>query len=92
MLEWSEALDGVPRRATLEQYLRLSLRRAEIQIQKEQQKVEKKFSNFDPIDGDLPGLVHSKTRRIWQWGAAPFLYHELPSKSYLFLKSRFSRH
>ena len=60
MLEWSEALDGVPRRATLEQYLRLSLRRAEIQIQKEQQKVEQKFSNFDPIDGDLPGLIPSK--------------------------------
>ena len=64
----------------------------EAQIQKEQQKVEKKFSNFDPIDGDLPDLIHSKTRRIWQWGGPPWMYHELPSKSYLFLKSRFSRH
>ena len=36
----------------------------EIQIQKEQQKVDWWISNFDPIDGDLPGLVHSKTRRI----------------------------
>ena len=24
----------------------------------------KPISNFDPIDGDLPGLVHSKSRRI----------------------------
>ena len=45
----------------------------EIEIQKEQQKSGKPISNFDPIDGDLPGLVHSKTRRIWQWGAPPFL-------------------
>ena len=37
----------------------------EIQIQKEQQKVDWWISNFDPIDGDLPGLVPSKTRRIW---------------------------
>ena len=36
----------------------------EIQIQKEQQKVGKKFSNFDPIDGDLSDLIPSKTRRI----------------------------
>ena len=36
----------------------------EAEIQKEQQKVEKKISNFDPIDEDLPGLVPSKTRRI----------------------------
>ena len=36
----------------------------ERKFQKEQQKVEMPTSNFDPIDGDLPGLLHPRSRRI----------------------------